>query len=178
MNGMHGAKRKPLYNKKYINEAKKNVASGDFEQGEFLDEEENISAHNIEIYRHMIKQERIEKEKLARTQGFWSKQEPAGRSIARSSRNNAYPSLVDANHRVDSSMADRRSFELKQELEQIKSMLKDTKKEMSSYKCPTSGQIEQRAYRKGVSKVTKQDFKTPQAIENNEPEIRASIHSI
>lgn len=128
--GFKGGKRAPLYNKKYIAKAKQNVASNDYGDDEELDddlfENENISQANRDMYREMLEQE-IENKYLGKGRGV--------------SHNRAYPSVIRTNARtVNAEETD--NIELRAEIEQIKSMLKDTKNEMASYRCPTAQDLE------------------------------------
>ena len=125
--GFKGGKRPPLYNKKYIAQAKKNVINGEYEDEEFYDTE-NISQENIEMYKAMIEED------LARQQGRRSRSKV-------SNRNRAYPSIVSANSKIDpgSHAAD---LEIREEINQIKAMLSDARKDLASYKCPTAKEIE------------------------------------
>ena len=125
--GFKGGKRRPLYNKKYIAQAKKNVINGDYEDEEFY-ETENVSQENIEMYKAMIEED------LARQQGRRHKSRI-------NARNRAYPSIVDANSKIDPSLHTV-NLELREEIDQIKAMLNDARKELASYKCPTAQEIE------------------------------------
>ena len=128
--GFKGGKRAPLYNKKYIAKAKQNVASNDYGDDEELDddlfENENISQANRDMYREMLEQE-IENKYLGKGRG--------------NSQNRAYPSVIRTNARTDNA-EETDNIELRAEIEQIKSMLKDTKNEMASYRCPTAQDLE------------------------------------
>jgi len=129
--GFQGGKRAPLYNKKYISQAKKNVINGEYDEELFdddLDEDENISRGNIEMYRDMIEAD-LERDNKKRKRSRFGR------------KNIAYPSIVDANNRLNP-RTHSDNLELREELEQIKAMLKDAKKDLSSYKCPTAKQLE------------------------------------
>ncbi|MDP4832521.1 MAG: hypothetical protein NWP91_03140 [Rickettsiaceae bacterium] len=136
--GFNGSKRAPIYNKKYISQAKKNILNGAYDEEEIdedeLYEDENISRENIEMYKAMIEAdlERAEKGKKKKT-----RQKPTNRNRD----NNVYPSIVDANNRIDpKNHAD--NLELREEIDQIKSMLNEAKKDLASYKCPTAKELE------------------------------------
>ena len=134
--GFNGSKRTPIYNKKYISQAKKNILNGEYEDDEVDEDEfyegEDISRENIEMYKAMIDEDRARAQK-GKKKKYRQK---------RTTRNNStYPSIVDANNRLDPrSNAD--NLELREEIDQIKSMLNDAKKDLASYKCPTAKEIE------------------------------------
>ncbi|NRB10120.1 MAG: hypothetical protein HRU35_00655 [Rickettsiaceae bacterium] len=142
--GAKGEKRKPLYNSKYIERAKYNIASGNVDSDDDFDEEDespfstqSISRENQEMYLEMIKEDlEKEKKKKRKRRSFWS------RKSKNKDKGNAYPSLVDANQRLKSE-DDVKNEEIREELEEIKAMLNDAKREMASYKCPTAKKIEQ-----------------------------------
>jgi hypothetical protein len=136
--GFNGSKRAPIYNKKYISQAKKNIQNCAYDEDEIDEDEfyegENISRENIEMYKAMIEAdyERAEKGKKKKSR---QKRTSSNRD------NNVYPSIVDANNRIDlKNHAD--NLELREEINQIKSMLNDAKKDLSSYKCPTAKELE------------------------------------
>jgi hypothetical protein len=130
--GFKGKKRAPLYNKKYIAKAKQNVASDNWEDDtdEYDDElleNENISKANRDMYREMLEQE-IEGKYL-------------GKKSRTADKNKAYPSVVRNSARTyDAEEVD--NMELRAELDQIKSMLNETKNEMANYRCPTAQELE------------------------------------
>lgn len=131
--GFKGSKRAPLYNKKYIAKAKQNVAINSYDEDDEDDDEmdqllenENISKANREMYRYMLEKD-IENKYLGKG--------------ARSRKNQAYPSLVKTSTRVDD-QEQTENLELRAELEQIKSMLNDTKNAMANYRCPTAAELE------------------------------------
>ncbi len=142
--GSKGGKRKPLYNSKYIDRAKYNVASGNLDFDDDFDEEDeapfsrqSISRENQEMYLDMIREDlENEKKKKKRGKSFW------GRKSKPKDKGKAYPSIVDANQRLKSE-DDIKNEEIREELEEIKTMLYDAKREMASYKCPTAKRIEQ-----------------------------------
>ena len=128
--GFKGGKRAPLYNKKYISQAKKNVITGEYEYDEFNDldednsEEENTSKDNIAMYKAMIDHD-LSQDRKNKMDSKWSKNK------------NSYPSLRKSSHRLnDDDDEDMQNMELREELNQIKSMLNDTKREMANNRCP------------------------------------------
>ena len=127
--GFKGGKRAPLYNKKYISQAKKNVVTGEYEYDEFNDldednsEEENTSKDNIAMYKAMIDHD-LSQDKKNMRDSKWSKNK------------NSYPSLRKSSNRLNDDDEDMQNMELREELNQIKSMLNDTKREMANNRCP------------------------------------------
>lgn len=138
MYGANGGKRAPLYNKKYIEKAKKNIISGDYddEDEEDTDEVENSARDNIEMYQAMIEEDmnrKYQKNKKRR-------------------KTKVYPNLVDASSNVEArSHSD--NLELKEELRRIKEMLKETQNDMGNYKCPTAQELERQQNKSSVKQV-------------------------
>jgi len=133
--GFKGGKRSPLYNKKYIAQAKKNIINDEIDDDDFnnddLYEAENVSRENIEMYQAMIEED------LARDKNTKNK--------SRRSRfsNKSYPSITKAHSKIDSD-AYNTNLELREELDQIKSMLNDAKRDLASYKCPAAIELEKK----------------------------------
>jgi len=148
--GFQGGKRSPLYNKKYITRAKRNILNGEYDDEDYDDDSElqNSSSRNKSIYREMLEQE-MDRKQYNR----------------KNSKRRAYPSIVRANAKIDRDNTQSANLELREELEQIKSMLKDTKKEMSSYKCPTAQELE----KKTPKKTNKTQDKVKQTNSSNIP---------
>lgn len=133
--GFQGGKRAPLYNKKYIAKAKQNVANNDYEEEEEYDdlfENENISQANRDMYRKILEQE-IESKYL----GKGRKKEKIGKK----EKDKVHPVLVRNSPRPVDPIADDNS-KLKDEIDQIKVMLNETKNEMANYKCPATQELE------------------------------------
>ncbi len=134
--GFKGGKRAPLYNKKYISQAKKNVVTGEYEYDDFDDfeedssEKENTSKDNIEMYKAMIDHD-LSQERKNKKDSRWGKNK------------NTYPSIRKASQRMDDD-DDMHNMELREELNQIKAMLNDTKREMANNKCPAIVQNEKK----------------------------------
>lgn len=65
------------------------------------------------------------------------------RKKPRRKRNNdrAYPSISRASSKIDPA-AHAANLELKEELNQLRTMLKETQKDLASYKCPTAAELE------------------------------------
>lgn len=132
--GFKGAKRAPLYNKRYIAKAKQNVAAYDYDSDDDDDddmdqylESENIPRANRDMYRYMLEQD-VESKYLGKN--------------ARKRNNKAYPSVVQTSTKLDDTDYIE-SLQLRAELDQIKAMLSETRKEMASYRCPTAMELEQ-----------------------------------
>lgn len=122
--GAKGGKRAPLYNKKYISQAKKNVVTGEYEDDlddiDDIDiEVENTSRDNMEMYKSMLKNEALLSSQNSKD--------------TKSKKNNGYPSLVKGKQLI-SGVDD--NIELKKELSQIKAMLQETQKEVANSRCP------------------------------------------
>ncbi len=116
MFGFHGGKRQPVYNPKYIKQAKRNVRRGDIDYDDlddYDDEGENISRDNISIYKAMIEDDYAHQD--------------------RRYSNRRYPSIRKAHSRVNQS---HNHDNIRKELNQLKSMLHKTNEELASKKCP------------------------------------------
>jgi hypothetical protein len=154
--GFKGGKRAPLYNKKYISQAKKNVVTGEYEYDEFNDldddnsEEENTSKDNIAMYKAMIDHD-LSQDRKNKKDSKWSKNK------------NSYPSLRKSSHRLNDDDEDMQNMELREELNQIKSMLHDTKREMANNRCPAMVQNEK-----------SQHQPTNASVQSNQPKKDAS----
>jgi len=174
--GFKGGKREPLYNKKYITQAKKNILNDNIEDDEDeSDETENPSRDNIEMYKAMIDED-LEKERRKNNKSSWWG--------SKKKRNQEYPSVVDASRKLGPSRHSQ-NLELREELNQIKSMLNDAKKEMSSYKCPTAQEQEKRSNKKPIKTEEIRpretlDRRIPQDLEQKTKEIitEKHVHSI
>ncbi len=135
MYGSKGGKRKPLYNKKYIALAKKNVLEenyGDEEYGDSEDSIEGISDPaklNRQIYLDMIKRDARKKERQ-RLQAYKKKYN----EDQEVSDNSDYPSLGEVNEKVK--QEDKDNKDLQKEIAEIKSMLQEAKSDLVKYKCP------------------------------------------
>jgi len=122
--GFAGGKRPPLYNKKYISVAKRNVLEENFddEEDDLLSEDEtetiNPTLRNRQMYLKMVKKDadRIKSRKL--------------------NNDGEYTSLSSASDKVNKKNSDGASAKLQKELEQIKAMLYETKKNLEKYSCP------------------------------------------
>ena len=142
--GFEGKKRSPLYNKKYISRAKKNILRNnideDLDEEDYLQEEQSPSQNNIEMYKEMIDYDMKKKQRRS------------------------YPSVSDAKNRIDPRVHTQ-NLELQDELNQIKAMLRDTRKEMASYRCPTEHEQENKA-----KEVIKNNNPPKPALDTKKPE--------
>lgn len=125
--GFAGGKRLPLYNKKYIATAKRNVMEENFDddEGDLLSEYDtetiNPTLRNRQMYLKMVKQDAERNERR--------KQNQEKEYLALNSAN-------DKLKRQNSDKNNKANSDLHKELEQIKAMLRETKKDLEKYKCP------------------------------------------
>ena len=137
--GFKGGKRDPLYNKQYIKKAKENIINENYEEEDFDGyEEDNIALRNRQIYMDLIEKEqkKSKKKKL---------------SIKK-----PYPKLDSFNKKLEEQ---EKRESLHDELEEIKEMLHQARKELSSFKCPSADQLLKEANKeqKGSSNISKQE---------------------
>ena len=133
--GFHGSKRAPLYNKKYIEKAKHNVAIGSYDDDEddideeygYYPEHENISHANRRMYKKMLEED-------------MEKRQNNKRSVNKKNVGYNYPNISDANYGFYEEKDD--NLELRKELDEIKSMLSKTTNELSNQRCPTAETLE------------------------------------
>lgn len=141
--GFEGSKRRPLYNKKYIDQAKKNIRTNNYDE-DYEDEDDEViapSSLNRSMYRDMIEEER-RKANLKKKNGK--------RNL--SEYDDKYPRLSDANTR--SKAPDRTSEEdMKNELQEIKKLLDSTRKDMVKYRCPLEEQANKEKSRQSSAAV-------------------------
>lgn len=127
--GFQGAKRRPLYNKKHISIAKKNIREENFDADD--DEDTSYENFNRQVYEEMIKQDQHKKKsKIGQYQSSYDKKYRT--------QDNTYPKLSNANKRMDKSKNNVNQDNVQDELKAIKMMLDETRKELSTYKCPNS----------------------------------------
>lgn len=127
--GFKGGKRKPLYNNKYISLAKKNIVEDNLDDPEDDDDDydnplrgEQIDPvkRNREIYLKMI---RRDMEKYKAESGESSDDDDM--------------TLSKANKKVRKDNTDKER-KMQEELDQIKAMLRETKRDISKYTCPNA----------------------------------------
>lgn len=115
--GFHANKRRPLYNGKYINKAKKNIINSDFEEDdsdEIDTEITNPSRKNISMYKGMIRRD--------------SKKDDADLDDE--------DDIVTARQKFDDHSSARSKRELENEISEIKDLLQKTRAEVSKAQCP------------------------------------------
>ena len=76
MSGFQGGKRAPLYNKKYISQAKKNILTNNLDEDmdedrDELYEDQDQSQENIEMYKEMIDADAERKRKQKNKSSWW-----------------------------------------------------------------------------------------------------------
>lgn len=175
--GFKGGKRSPLYNKRYITKAKQNILNDniedDMDDDEF-DENQSPSRDNIEMYKAMIDADLEQGRRKNKKSSWWG---------SKKKQKQRYPSVIDASRKVNPSQHSQ-NLELREELNQIKSMLNDAKKEMASYKCPTAQEQEKQSKKRIKTKEIKPretlDRSPLQDLEQNPKEsiTEKHVHSI
>ena len=122
--GFQGDKHPPLYNKKYVKIAKRNVLEENFDDdddeltSEYDTETLNPTLRNRQMYLEMVKQDtnRVKKKKMS-----------GGKDNSNT--------LSSASAKVNKENFAKDEARIEKELEQIKLMLKETKKELERYSC-------------------------------------------
>jgi hypothetical protein len=157
--GFHGEKRAPLYNKKYIKQAKKNVINSvyddDLEDDEDIDPQmSNPAQDNIYMYKAMAKSD-IENKKR-------------NKSIRRTSEED-YPSLIDSKAYQDD-MQNTRHDELNKELKQLKNLLQETRNSLANTKCPSAEALEKKYQQQQAKKNKNQNENNSNATLKNSSE--------
>lgn len=124
--GFKGGKRKPLYNNKYISLAKKNIVEDNLDDLEDDDDDNPLRGEQIdpvkrnrEIYLKMIKRD------MARYKAESSEDSEDDRTLSK------------ANKKVRKDNTDKERT-MQEELDQIKAMLRETKRDISQYTCPNA----------------------------------------
>jgi hypothetical protein len=131
--GFHGKKRRPLYNNKYIDKAKHNVARSELDMDEYDEDEQylgnlNPSIKNRYMYEDMVEED-MESEKVIR-----AKKRAA--YLKTLEKRDKYYNLGNARDRVRESGNDQENSELRVEIQEIKSMLDSARKDLVKYRCP------------------------------------------
>ncbi len=128
--GFKGGKRKPLYNGKYITLAKKNIVEDnlDDEDNDDVDSDNPLSTERIdpakrnrEMYLKMIKKD-VERYKAREGKG-----------------RDGELTLSEASKKAIKSDKNKEN-ELRQEMAQLKEMIKETRRDISKYTCPGATQ--------------------------------------
>ncbi|XVN40920.1 MAG: hypothetical protein RCO49_09460 [Rickettsia endosymbiont of Argas persicus] len=150
--GFKGGKRKPLYNNKYITLAKKNIVEDNIDDNEDDDDDydnplrgEKIDPvkRNREMYLKMIKRDMA---KYKAETGGYSEDDM---------------SLSKANKKVRRDDSDRER-KMQEELDQIKTMLRETKRDISKYTCPNA--VVNQNYAPPVT-----NYESAKPVKNNKP---------
>lgn len=143
--GFKGGKRAPLYNKKYISQAKKNILTGEYEydDSDFDNSDtlyEDSARENVEMYKAMLEHDLSQGKKGKKRTDL------------------AYPSVIHTSDKLSrNSSAD--NSDLREELNSIKQLLNDTKREMANTRCPAAINIENKHKENNSSKSD--DVKRP-----------------
>jgi len=120
--GFDGSKRKPLYNGKYIDRAKRNVVENNYEEDNYdMDEpDEYVDPYtqNRMMYSNMVRNEK------------------SGKRRNQQLRSEPYPNIGHARDLAIVEDHDESNSDLKKELAEIRSILSSTKKDLAKYKCP------------------------------------------
>lgn len=120
--GFDGSKRKPLYNGKYIDRAKRNVVENNYEEDDYdMDEpDEYVDPYtqNRIIYSNMVRNEKL------------------GKRRSQQLRSEPYPNIGHARDLARAEDQDESNSDLRKELAEIRSILSSTKKDLAKYKCP------------------------------------------
>ena len=124
--GFDGAKRKPLYNGKYIDRAKRNVVENNYEEDSYdMDEPDEFVdpyTQNRIMYSNMVRNEGSDKR--------------SGQRRNQNIRGEPYPNIGHARDIAKAENKDDANAELRRELSEIRSILSSTKKDLAKYKCP------------------------------------------
>ena len=146
--GFDGAKRKPIYNGKYIDRAKRNVVENNYEEDNFdMDEPDEFVdpyTQNRIMYSNMVKNEKSGKR--------------SGQRRNKNTRAEPYPNIGHARDIASAENKDDANAELRRELSEIRAILSSTKKDLAKYKCPL-----QDAYKEPLSNapIHKKPIKKP-----------------
>ncbi len=153
--GFAGGKRRPLYNKKYIDQAKRNIKTNNYEDDYDDEDDEAVDSAvlNRSMYRDMIAEER-------RNAKLKSK-----RDHRLSEYDDRYPRLSDAKAR-SSSPDSMSEHEMKQELQEIKKLLANTRKDMTKYRCPLQDQADKEKLKQQKNQAEPANYKKTHSISN------------
>jgi hypothetical protein len=128
--GFEGHKKRPVYNKKYITKAKRNIAENNYDEEEYgaevdVDEVLEPASRNRMMYRDMLERDRARKQKTSPSKSYQD---------AVNADDGEYPALSQSRKRINND--GKSSDDMQKELAEIKKMLSDTKKDMAKYRCP------------------------------------------
>jgi hypothetical protein len=125
--GFEGSKRRPLYNNKYIEVAKKNIESNDYEEKEDYDlsEEKDPPSDSIHMYQKMMEMEK--KRILANMK----------KSRESSQKDSPYPVLskIKPKSEAESAQIEKESEDLRRQIEEMRGLVNEMKKQISGSKC-------------------------------------------
>lgn len=126
--GFKGGKRKPLYNNKYITLAKRNIVEDN------LDDEQEDEDYDID---NILRGERIDPVKRNREVYLKMIKRDMARQKAELGGDDSEITLSKANKKIRADDSDKEK-KLQEELNQIKAMLKETKRDISKNTCPNA----------------------------------------
>lgn len=125
--GFEGAKRRPLYNNKYIEAAKKNIENNDYEEKEDYDlsEEKDPPSDSIHMYQKMMEMEK------KRILANMKKQRESA------NKGSSYPMLskIKPKSESESSQMEKEAEDLKKQIQEMKQLVGEMKKQISGAKC-------------------------------------------
>jgi predicted RNA-binding protein with PIN domain len=133
-NGFEGGKRRPVYNKKYIERAKRNVQDYDLED-DYTEEDQELStpiSQNRAMYKSMISRDLRSKSLKGRRARY--------EDSMNDDVEDGYPDLEEAASITKKPATNQASGEMERELLEIKKMLSETKKDLAKYRCPMQQQ--------------------------------------
>lgn len=122
--GFKGGKRQPLYNKKYINLAKKNILE------ENVDDEDDEIEMVDDLY-PMPSTTRT----YRRIYTEMIKEDMRNQQAKKNNQKTKYPSLAAGKKKISEDNQD--NSQVQQELAEIKALLNDAKQDLAKYKCPS-----------------------------------------
>lgn len=131
--GFHGGKRRPLYNNKYIDKAKHNVARSEMDLDEFDEDEQYLGNLNPAIKNRYMYEDMVE-EDLKSEKALRAKKRAA--YLRKMENRDRYYDLGSARDRVRESRNGEENRELRRELQEIKSMLDSAREDLVKYRCP------------------------------------------
>ncbi|HJD55731.1 MAG TPA: hypothetical protein LFW21_03685 [Rickettsia endosymbiont of Pyrocoelia pectoralis] len=126
--GFKGGKRKPLYNNKYITLAKRNIVEDNLDDEQ---EDDDYEADNI------LRGERIDPVKRNREVYLKMIKRDIARQKAEMNEDDSEATLSKANKKIRTDDSDKEK-KLQEELNQIKAMLRETKRDISKTTCPNA----------------------------------------
>lgn len=131
--GFHGKKRRPLYNNKYIDKAKHNVARSDMDLDEFEDDEQYLGNLNPTLKNRYMYEDMVEEDMQSQKSKRAKKREAYLRKMENRDR---YYDMREARERIREGRNGEENKELRRELLEIKSMLDSARQDLVKYRCP------------------------------------------